>query len=117
LKRQIGGDTITIKLVENSPDDKEKSRKIAGSIRGVTKVIDTDEGLAAIAQNADQIIPDIVRAFDQNKIPLASVSFSSPSLDDVFLQHTGRRIRPEELQKKPIHAFEKMPKKRKIPFH
>ncbi len=117
LKRQIGGDTITIKLVENGSDGKEKSRKIIGSIRGVTKVINTDEGLAAIAQNADQIIPDIVRAFDQNKIPLASVSFSSPSLDDVFLQHTGRRIRPEELQKKPIHAFEKMPKKRKIPFH
>ena len=117
LKRQIGGDTITIKLVENGPGGKEKSRKITGSIRGVTKVIDTDEGLAAIAQNADQIIPDIVRAFDQNKIPLASVSFSSPSLDDVFLQHTGRRIRPEDLQKKPIHAFEKMPKKRKIPFH
>ncbi len=117
LKQQIGGDTIAIKLTENSPESKEKPRKIAGNIGGVTKVIDTDEGLAVIAQNAGQIIPEIVRAFDLNKIPLASVSFSSPSLDDVFLQHTGRRIRPEELQKKPIHAFEKMPKKRKIPFH
>jgi len=26
---------------------------------------------------------------------------SSPTLDDVFLHHTGRRIRPEELGRKP----------------
>ncbi len=118
LKQQIGGDTITIKLAETSDGAlKEKSRKIASNIRGITKVIDTDEGIAAIAQNAGQIIPDIVRVFDQNKISLSSVSFSSPSLDDVFLQHTGRRIRPEDLQKKPDNAFSKMPKKRKMPFH
>ncbi len=118
LKQQIGGDTITIKLAETSDGTlKEKSRKIASNIRGITKVIDTDEGIAAIVQNAGQIIPDIVRVFDQNKISLSSVSFSSPSLDDVFLQHTGRRIRPEDLQKKPDNAFSKMPKKRKMPFH
>jgi ABC-2 type transport system ATP-binding protein len=121
LKQQIGGDTIAIKLANGNGNAdgilKEKSRKITSGIRGVTKVIDTDEGLAAIASNGGQVIPDIVRAFDQNKIPLVSINFSSPSLDDVFLQHTGRRIRPEELQKKPVYAFSKMPKKRKMPFH
>ncbi len=116
LKRQIGGDTITIKLAGNDAL-KEKSRKIAEGIQGVSKVIEIEEGLAAIAKNAGEIIPDIVRAFDQNKIPVASVSFSSPSLDDVFLQHTGRRIRPEDLQKKPVYAFTKTPRRRRIPFH
>jgi len=120
LKQQIGGDTIAIKLPEGNANGvlKERSRKIASSIHGVTKVLETDEGLAVIAQNAGQIIPDVVRAFDQNKIPLVSVSFSSPSLDDVFLQHTGRRIRPEELQKKPVYAFSKVPRRRhKMRFH
>lgn len=119
LKKQIGGDTISIKLAEKESNGtlKEKARKITSSIKDITKVIDTDEGIAAIAQNAGQIIPDIVRTFDQNNISLSSVSFSSPSLDDVFLQHTGRRIRPEELQKKPVYAFSKIPKKRKMPFH
>ena len=37
----------------------------------------------------------------RDAIPLASVTFSSPSLDDVFLQQTGRRIRPEELSRTP----------------
>ncbi len=121
LKRQIGGDTIAIKLAylngNVNAGVKEKAKQVASNIKGITKIIDTDEGLAAIAHNADRIIPEIVRAFDQNNIVLASVSFSSPSLDDVFLQHTGRRIRPEELQRKPVHAFSKMPKKRRIPFH
>lgn len=119
LKRQLGGDTITVKLAEENPNSalKEKSKAIAVGIKGITNVMDTEEGFTAVAQNADQIIPTIVRAFDQNKIALASVNFASPTLDDVFLQHTGRRIRPEELQKRPDYAFAKMPKKRKMPFH
>jgi ABC-2 type transport system ATP-binding protein len=117
LKQQIEGDTITIKLAEKASTSKEKAKKIASTIHGVSKVIETDEGITAIAKNADAIIPEIVRAFDINLIPVASVSFSSPSLDDVFLQHTGRRIRPEDLQKKPVYAFVKTPKRRKIPFH
>lgn len=119
LKQQIGGDTITIKLAEKNGngDLKEKSKKIAESIGGISKVIATDEGLTAITKNAGEIIPKIIRAFDSNKIAVASVNFSSPSLDDVFLQHTGRRIRPEDLQKKPVYAFSKTPKRRRIPFH
>jgi ABC-2 type transport system ATP-binding protein len=119
LKRQLAGDTITIKLnTENSDSiSKEKSRIIVAAVKGVSKVFDIDEGLAAVAINAEQIVPDIVRAFDRNRILLASVSFSSPSLDDVFLQYTGRRLRPEDLEKKPNYAFAKMPKKRKMPFH
>jgi ABC-2 type transport system ATP-binding protein len=119
LKQQIGGDTITIKLAEKDINGslKEKAKKIASNVDGISKVIETDDGMTAIAKNAGEIIPEIVRAFDINLIPVASVSFSSPSLDDVFLEHTGRRIRPEDLQKKPVYAFTKTPKRRKIPFH
>ena len=59
----------------------------------------TEEGLTVYAKNAGFIIADIVRAFDINKIHLASVSFSSPTLDDIFLHHTGRQIRAEEVSK------------------
>ncbi len=38
---------------------------------------------------------------DENNIKLASINFSSPTLDDVFLHHTGKRIRVEELGKMP----------------
>jgi ABC-2 type transport system ATP-binding protein len=119
LKQQIGGDTITVKLAnQNGNGNPLEAKKVAENIQGISKVILTSDGLTAVARNAGEKIPELIRAFDTNKIPVASVTFASPSLDDVFLQHTGRRIRPEELQKKPVYAFTKAaPRRRKIPFH
>jgi ABC-2 type transport system ATP-binding protein len=100
LKRQVGADSIKLSL-ENCDKDKPKAKEILGSLEGVTKVIDSEECLTAYAGNAGPIVAEIVRAFDNSHIRLSSVSFSSPTLDDIFLQHTGRRIRPEELVKSP----------------
>jgi ABC-2 type transport system ATP-binding protein len=100
LKRQVGADSIKLSL-ENCDKDKPNAKEILAKLEGVTKVIDYEECLNVYAKNAGLIIPDIVRAFDSRGIRLSSVSFSSPTLDDIFLQHTGRRIRPEELVKTP----------------
>jgi ABC-2 type transport system ATP-binding protein len=67
----------------------------------VTDIIDSEECLTVYAKNAGLLIADIVRAMDSSDIRLTSVTFSSPSLDDVFMKHTGRRIRAEELVKAP----------------
>jgi ABC-2 type transport system ATP-binding protein len=107
LKQHVGADSIKLSY-ENDESKKvtnEKAKKILGEIQGVTNILDSDEGLTVYAKNAGFIIPDIVRAFDKNKIKLNSVSFSSPTLDDIFLKHTGRRIRTEELVKNPSGAM------------
>jgi ABC-2 type transport system ATP-binding protein len=108
LKRQIGGDTIILTLANGGSDAalRERSKQIVNSIQGITKVINVENGLAVYAKNASYLIPDLVRIFDENEIHLASVNFSSPSLDDVFLQYTGRRIRSEELSKKPSSSYD-----------
>ncbi|HEY6283049.1 MAG TPA: ATP-binding cassette domain-containing protein [Nitrososphaerales archaeon] len=101
LKREVGADSITMTLVDGgAANTKEKSKEVLGGIQGISKIIESDGGLTVYAKNASQIIADIVRAFDSNKIQLTSVNFASPTLDDVFLQHTGRRIRVEELNTK-----------------
>lgn len=102
LKREVGADSITMTLENGSAASETKARatQVLGGIQGINKVIESDGGLTVYAKNASLIIADIVRAFDANKIHLSSVSFSSPTLDDVFLQHTGRRIRTEELNTK-----------------
>jgi len=81
LKREIGADSIRISL-ENC-----------------------EKCLTVYAKNAGLLIADIVRALDSSDIRLASVTFSSPSLDDVFMKHTGKRIRTEELVKAPSRMF------------
>jgi ABC-2 type transport system ATP-binding protein len=100
LKHQLGGDTITLSLADGDSDGvRDRSKRIVSGIQGVTKVLDIETGLAAYAKNAGALVPDIVRLFDENGIRLTSVNVASASLDDVFLQHTGRRIRSEELSK------------------
>jgi ABC-2 type transport system ATP-binding protein len=96
LKREIGADSIKISI-ENCERDKPKAKEILKSLEGVNLVVDSsgDECLNVFAKNAGPLIADIVRAFDSSDIHLLSVTFSSPSLDDVFLKHTGKRIRAE----------------------
>ncbi|HUI86673.1 MAG TPA: ATP-binding cassette domain-containing protein [Nitrososphaerales archaeon] len=101
LKSQVGADSIKLSLQDGVAGElNQKAKGILEGMSGVNSVVVSDDGLTVYARNAGLIIADIVRAFDSNRIQLAGVSFSSPTLDDVFLQHTGRRIRPEELNTK-----------------
>jgi ABC-2 type transport system ATP-binding protein len=100
LKRQIGADSIRISL-ENCKKDTANAKELIKSMTGVTEIIDSEECITVYAKNAGLLIADIVRALDSSDIRIASVTFSSPSLDDVFMKHTGRRIRTEELVKAP----------------
>jgi len=102
LKREVGADSITMTLEDGgaSSETKAKAKQVLGGMQGINQVIDSDGGLTVYAKNASTIIADIVRAFDSNGIRLSAVNFASPTLDDVFLQHTGKRIRVEELNTK-----------------
>jgi ABC-2 type transport system ATP-binding protein len=100
LKKQIGADSIRIGL-ENCDRDREKAKSIIKTMTGVTDIKDAEECILVYAQNAASLIADVVRALDSTDIRLTSVTFSQPSLDDVFLKYTGRRIRVEESVKAP----------------
>jgi len=100
LKKQIGADSIRIGL-ENCDRDREKAKSIVKTMTGVTDIKDSEECILVYAQNAASLIADVVRALDSIDIRLTSVTFSQPSLDDVFLKYTGRRIRVEESVKAP----------------
>jgi ABC-2 type transport system ATP-binding protein len=103
LKGEIGADAINLTFENNNGKDltglKEEGKKIVGGLNGVTEVVNTDMGLTVYAKNGAYLIPDIVRSFDEAQIRVASLNLSTPTLDDVFLKHTGKRIRVEELSK------------------
>jgi ABC-2 type transport system ATP-binding protein len=104
LKQGIGADSIRVSL-ENCKKDSSKAKELINSMTGVTEIMDSDECLTVYAKSAGLLIADIVRALDSSDIRISSVTFSSPSLDDVFLKHTGKRIRTEELVKAPSAMF------------
>jgi len=103
LKAEIGADaiTITMKDSQGKSDDSVRAagRQIISTLPNVENVIDSGDGLTIYAKDGGYFIPDLVRAFDKSNIKLVSINLSSPTLDDVFLKHTGKRIRVEELQK------------------
>jgi ABC-2 type transport system ATP-binding protein len=100
LKQEIGADSIKI-AIDNCGRDKKRAIELLKSLNGVSGVVEMgpEECLNVFAQNAGPLVADIVRAFDSSDIRLLSVTFSSPTLDDVFLRHTGRSIRTEALVK------------------
>ena len=104
LKAEVGADSMRVAL-ENCDRDRPRAKEIIGSMMGVSKVLDSDDCINVYAKNAGLLIADIVRALDSCDIRLTSVSFSTPSLDDVFIKHTGRHIRAEELVKAPTRMF------------
>jgi len=102
LKQQIGADSITLGFESGNPGDgsaKTKAREILSTLQGINNVVESDGGLTIYAKNGGYMVPEIVRAFDNAKIRLASIGVSSPTLDDVFLKYTGHRIRPEEVSR------------------
>jgi len=102
LKKEIGTDTITITLDPEAQGDavKAKARDLLSRTKGVKEVLDSDGGMTVYAKEAGFIVADIVRTFDDNRVKISSISLSSPSLDDVFLHHSGHRIRPEDVNPK-----------------
>ncbi len=102
LKQEIGADRVTLGFENGNPGNgatKDKAKQVLHSLTGITNIVESDEGLVVYAKNGGYMVPDIVRAFDGAEIRLSSIGVSTPTLDDVFLKHTGRRIRPEELDK------------------
>jgi ABC-2 type transport system ATP-binding protein len=106
LKQEIGADSIKLRI-DNCERDKPKAKELLKSLTGVTQVLDAgpEDCLNVFTKQAGSLVADIVRAFDSADIRLTSITFSSPTLDDVFLKHTGRRIRTEELVKAPSAMF------------
>lgn len=51
--------------------------------------------------NANAAVPALLRRLEGNGLEITGLRVTQPSLDDVFLKYTGRRIR-EEAADQPI---------------
>ena len=98
LKQEIGADSISLGFENSGSDIRTRARQVLEKkFDGVSNVVDSDTGLTVYAKNGSYMVPELVRAFDEAQIRLSTIGVSSPTLDDVFLKHTGKRIRVEEV--------------------
>ena len=102
LKAGIGADTVLLRLDDGDGDGDVK--RLCGILDGMVPceaVEARPEGCRLSVPHAEEAIPSLLYRLQGGGVHVAGLSMSQPSLDDVFLQYTGRRIR-EEAADQPI---------------
>ena len=102
LKAGIGADTVVLRL--DHGDGEGAASRLCGILDGMVpcEAIEAHpDGVALSVSHAEAAIPSLLYRLQGGGVHVAGLSMSQPSLDDVFLKYTGRRIR-EEAADQPI---------------
>jgi ABC-2 type transport system ATP-binding protein len=92
LKDRLGGDIVTVRPLGESA----ALGPALKALPGVTAVTTQDGTFRVKCPSGDTLIPKVVGAATSLGIGLAGVSLRRPSLDEVFLEFTGREFREDE---------------------
>ncbi len=91
LKASIpGGFLLRLRFANDSPQLMERLRTLVG----VTEVRSASDGAVDLyASRGGSLIPEIVTTASTLRVDLSDVHISEPSLENLFLHHTGRSLR------------------------
>jgi len=94
LKSRLIGDAVHVELADGRMED---ARRVLERVEAPVETTLAD-GRTLISRVPDggQALPGILAALSAEGIPVASVSVSRPSLDDVYLHYTGRDFATED---------------------
>jgi ABC-2 type transport system ATP-binding protein len=100
LKAAIGDDIVTLRLPQDERFDAVRAQVLlmVGGVPGVQSAAPFDQGVTVRTRNGGAILLEIVRRLESEHIAVNEVAVSHPTLDQVFLQHTGRAMRVEEVK-------------------
>jgi len=89
LKAGMGHDVVSLSLDGADPGVTESA---LAELPGLQRVVRQPEALALYVQDGAGSVAEIVRRLDRAQIQVDAITVSRPSLDDVFLKATGRRL-------------------------
>ncbi len=95
LKESIGGDVIVIEVKEPEPDISSSISQIQ-LVKDVKKNNNSYRIKAELGEEASPQITDLIRS---KGLHVTKVSLTKPTLDEVYLDLTGRTLREEEVDK------------------
>jgi ABC-2 type transport system ATP-binding protein len=94
LKAELRGDAIVVELADGTVD--ERAVSVLTRVPGIGESLLDGRSLRARVDRGASAVPAVLSALEGAGIGVASVTVSRPSLDDVYLRHTGRSFRPTE---------------------
>jgi ABC-2 type transport system ATP-binding protein len=92
LKDKLGGDVVTLKTAPDAPSMTEVLRALPG-VRSITS---QDHSYRVKCQSGETFVPLAVGACARGGAGVTGVTVKRPSLDEVFLDFTGREFREDE---------------------
>ena len=95
LKESVGGDVIVIVIKELEPDISSDIAQIK-LVKDVKKNNNTYRIKAELGEEASPQITDLIRS---KGLHVTRVSLTKPTLDEAYLEFTGRNLREEEVDK------------------
>jgi len=98
MKNAMGNDIISFSLIDGITKQDELINRIK-QIEFVSQV-NTKQGEITIkSSQCSEVIPKIFQTVSEMNIEIDSLSLNKPTLDDVFISHTGHNLRDDTNQK------------------
>jgi ABC-2 type transport system ATP-binding protein len=95
LKGQLRGDAVQVELPADA--DAGQVRSVLAGLLEVRDVVIAGRNVSARSDDGAAAVPVVLGALQRAGIYAASVAVARPSLDDVYLRHTGRRYSESEI--------------------
>jgi len=96
LKGQLRGDVVQVELPAGT--DAGLVRTVLAGLPEVRDVVVAGRDVSARSDDGAASVPVVLGALQRAGINAASVAVARPSLDDVYLRHTGRRYSESETE-------------------
>ena len=97
LKKKIKGDSVSLTISSKDSEkltvNMKKAKQALLDQPFVKDVKSANNRLVVYVGEGESAIPKIVRLLEKEGLSVETITFSRPSLDDVFLEYTGRSLR------------------------
>jgi ABC-2 type transport system ATP-binding protein len=104
LKGELRGDVVQVELPAGA--DPARVRQVLEALPAVRDVVIAGRDVSARSDDGAAAVPAVLAELQRAGVNAASVAVARPSLDDVYLRHTGRRYSESETPGHDGHANE-----------
>jgi ABC-2 type transport system ATP-binding protein len=101
LKAEMGHDVVSVAV---ETDRLAATEAALTGLAGLERVMVESGGIALYVEDGPGSIAEIVRRLERDQIAPGPISVARPTLDDVFLKATGRRLEGQETSQQPAEV-------------
>jgi ABC-2 type transport system ATP-binding protein len=93
LKREVSGESVVLSLRDGDGTAVDRALATLRAEAFVREITSDGDEVRLYVEDGSAVLPRILRLLDGDGVGIRSVQLSEPTLDDVFLRHTGRSLR------------------------